>query len=64
MPRTKHHTLEERLRSGEAEAWAEYLETTRSRSTQYDYEELEMWAWSRLQERLTVIAARRNRIAA
>ena len=49
---------EELLQIEEADAWFEYLETTRSQ-TPARYHELEPWAWSRLSLRLRGIAARR-----
>jgi hypothetical protein len=49
---------EELLLMEEADAWFEYLETTRSQ-TPVRYQEIEPWAWSRLTLRLRGIAARR-----
>jgi len=45
----------------EADAWFEYLDTTRG---QIDarYREIEPWAWSRLTQRLLAIKARRARL--
>lgn len=40
-------------------AWAEYLESTGHQFTDR-YEDIEPWAWARLQRRLKVIAARRK----
>jgi hypothetical protein len=45
----------------EADAWFEYLETTRGQS-QTRYGELEPWAWARLSQRLRAIRARRSRL--
>jgi len=45
----------------EADAWFEYLETTRDQSPQR-YKEIEPWAWSRLNQRLRAIRARRARM--
>jgi hypothetical protein len=45
----------------EADAWFEYLETTRGQ-TRSRYVEVEPWAWSRLSQRLRAIRARRARI--
>jgi hypothetical protein len=45
----------------EADAWFEYLETTRDQSEQR-YKEVEPWAWSRLTQRLRAIRARRARM--
>ena len=45
----------------EADAWFEYLETTRDQ-TRSRYVEVEPWAWARLSQRLRAIGARRARI--
>jgi len=45
----------------EADAWFEYLEATRGQ-TLARYHELEPWAWSRLNQRLRAIRARRARL--
>jgi hypothetical protein len=50
---------EELLQMEEADAWFEYLETTRAQ-TPTRYQEIEPWAWSRLTLRLRGIAARRK----
>ena len=47
----------------EADAWFEYLETTRGQ-TGRRYGELEPWAWVRLSQRLRAIRTRRKRLAA
>jgi hypothetical protein len=47
----------------EADAWFEYLESTREQS-QFRYDEVEPWAWRRLQQRLRAVHARRSRIGA
>jgi hypothetical protein len=52
---------EELLLIEEADAWFEYLETTREQSSQR-YQEIEPWAWSRLTQRLRAIRARRARL--
>jgi hypothetical protein len=52
---------EELLLIEEADAWFEYLETTREQSAQR-YQEIEPWAWSRLTQRLRAIRARRARL--
>lgn len=52
---------EELLLIEEADAWFEYLETTRSQS-QGRYHEIEPWAWARLTQRLRAIRARRARL--
>jgi hypothetical protein len=46
----------------EADAWFDYLETTRGHAGAR-YLELEPWAWVRLSVRLRGIAARRARLA-
>ena len=45
----------------EADAWFEYLEATRGQSA-VRYLEVEPWAWSRLNQRLRAIRARRERL--
>jgi hypothetical protein len=45
----------------EADAWFEYLETTKG-IPEPSYSEVESWAWSRLQTRLRII--RRQRVSA
>jgi hypothetical protein len=45
----------------EADAWFEYLETTRGQSATR-YVEIEPWAWARLSQRLRAIRARRMRL--
>jgi hypothetical protein len=46
----------------EADAWFEYLESTRGQ-TAGRYAEIEPWAWVRLSNRLRAIRARRARLA-
>ena len=52
---------EELLQLEEADAWFEYLESTRGQS-QTRYSELEPWAWARLSQRLRGVRARRARL--
>lgn len=49
----------ELLEIEECDAWLEYLHLTRAQSS-CRYDEVEPWAWSKLQARLTAIAARRR----
>ena len=53
--------LEELLMIEEADAWFEYLEVTRGQ-TAVRYVEIEPWAWSRLNQRLRALKARRARL--
>jgi hypothetical protein len=46
----------------EADAWFEYLESTRGQ-TETRYGEVEPWAWARLAQRLRAIRARRARVS-
>jgi hypothetical protein len=46
----------------EADAWFEYLESTRGQ-TDTRYGEVEPWAWARLVQRLRAIRARRARLS-
>ena len=45
----------------EADAWFEYLEATRGQTAQR-YHEVESWAWSRLNQRIRSVRARRARL--
>jgi hypothetical protein len=45
----------------EADAWFEYLESTRGQS-ELRYEEVEPWAWIRLQNRLRTVATRLSKL--
>jgi hypothetical protein len=45
----------------EADAWFEYLETTRAQSA-LRYKEVEPWAWARLTQRLRAIKTRRAKL--
>jgi hypothetical protein len=45
----------------EADAWFEYLEATRNQSATR-YQELEPWAWARLNQRLRAIRTRRAKL--
>ena len=45
----------------EADAWFEYLESTRDQST-HRYGEVEPWAWARLTQRLRAIRTRRAKL--
>ena len=51
----------ELLATEEADAWREYLETTRGQGDAR-YGEIEPWAWARLGQRLRAIHARRLRL--
>jgi hypothetical protein len=46
----------------EADAWFEYLESTRGQIADR-YAEIEPWAWARLSQRRRAIRARRARLA-
>jgi hypothetical protein len=52
---------EEVLLIEEADAWFEYLESTRGQSATR-YREVEPWAWARLSQRLRAIKARRAKL--
>jgi hypothetical protein len=55
------HEAEELLMIEEADAWFEYLETTRAQS-EVRYQEVEPWAWARLSQRLRAVRARRAKL--
>ena len=59
MALTGHQEAMEVLLIEEADAWFEYLETTRAQSA-VRYVEVEPWAWARLSQRLRAIRARRG----
>jgi len=61
MALTGHQEAQELLLIEEADAWFEYLETTRGQSA-VRYVEVEPWAWARLAQRLRAIRARRARL--
>ena len=56
------HEAEEALAIEEADAWFEYLETTRTHGRPGSYDEVETWAWARLAQRLRVLSAERDRL--
>ena len=62
MGLTGNQEAHELLLIEEADAWFEYLESTRGQ-TDTRYGEVEPWAWSRLAQRLRAIRARRARLA-
>lgn len=45
----------------EADAWFEYLETTRGQ-TESRYGEVEPWAWARLNQRLRAVKTKRAKL--
>jgi len=45
----------------EADAWFEYLETTRGQ-TETRYGEVEPWAWARLNQRLRAVNTKRAKL--
>ena len=61
MALTGHQEATELLLIEEADAWFEYLETTRAQSERR-YVELEPWAWARLSQRLRAIRTRRSKL--
>ncbi len=61
MALTGNQEAHELLLIEEADAWFEYLESTRGQSPTR-YSELEPWAWARLSQRLRAIRARRARL--
>jgi hypothetical protein len=55
---------EEELAIEEADAWFEYLETTRAEASSNRYHEVEPWAWARLSQRLKAVKKKRTKLAA
>ncbi|HST19187.1 MAG TPA: hypothetical protein VLK36_16190 [Gaiellaceae bacterium] len=62
MSLTGNQEAYELLLIEEADAWFEYLESTRGQS-ETRYREVEPWAWARLAQRLRAIGARRAKLA-
>jgi hypothetical protein len=63
MSATGNQEAYELLLIEEADAWFEYLETTRGQlATRYG--EVEPWAWARLAQRLRAIGTRRSKLRA
>ena len=63
MVRTEHEReAYELLLIEEADAWFEYLEATRGQ-TEVRYQEIEPWAWSRLEQSVRVIRTWRERLS-
>jgi hypothetical protein len=58
---TGKREAEELLMIEEADAWFEYLESTRAQSA-LRYVEVEPWAWARLSQRLRAIRTRRAKL--
>ena len=61
MALTGHQEAHELLMMEEADAWFEYLDSTRGQSA-LRYTEVEPWAWARLSQRLRAIRARRAKL--
>ena len=59
MPDTE--LAEELLQIEEADAWFEYLESTRGQN-ENRYHELEPWAWARLSQRLRAVRTKRAKL--
>jgi hypothetical protein len=55
---------EEELAIEEADAWFEYLETTRAETSSNRYHEVEPWAWARLSQRLKAVKKKRTKLPA
>ena len=62
MALTDNREAHELLLMEEADAWFEYLDSTRGQSNTR-YGEVEPWAWARLSQRLRAIRARRAKLA-
>ena len=54
--------IQEALGIEEADAWFEYLEAVRTHTAAGRYDEVEPWAWARLNQRLDAVAAERMRL--
>jgi hypothetical protein len=62
MGLTSNRQALELLMIEEADAWFEYADATKDQRGSR-YAEIEPWAWSRLQQRLRAVRARRARLA-
>jgi hypothetical protein len=51
---------QEALLIEEADAWFEYLEATQAEAATGRYDEVEPWAWARLNQRLRVVDRKRT----
>ena len=58
---TGKREAEELLMIEEADAWFEYLESTRAQS-EARYREVEPWAWARLRQRLRAVTTKRTKL--
>ena len=56
----ERHDLQEELLIEEADAWFEYLEATQAEIGTGRYEEVEPWAWARLNQRLRAVEHKRE----
>lgn len=61
MPMMTRTRVDELLAVEESDAWGEYLEATHGQQSAR-YEEVEPWAWERLQRKLNLIRDRRARL--
>jgi hypothetical protein len=52
----------ETLAIEEADAWFEYLDTTRAELASRRYDDIEPWAWARLNQRLRAVGAKRSQL--
>ena len=52
----------EALAIEEADAWFEYLDSTRAELGSSRYEDVEPWAWARLNQRLRAVGAKRSHL--
>ena len=62
MPDEESGEALEILAIEEADAWFEYLEATRWHGASGRYDEVEPWAWARLNQRLRAVATRRDQL--
>lgn len=52
----------EALAIEEADAWFEYLDSTRAEIGSNRYDDIEPWAWARLNQRLRAVGSRRSQL--
>jgi hypothetical protein len=61
VPEQQRQAALNRLLIEEADAWFEYLASTRDQP-EHRYREAEPWAWARLSQRLKAVTARRAKV--
>ena len=63
FPRMEREERHEALLIEEADAWFEYLEATQAEAATGRYDEVEPWAWARLNQRLRAVERKRRSLS-